>query len=354
MPSEDTPTSSPNNMANDRLRKANEQLTLKALQSHEQAEETEKRYLGQNEANKVLMRQQHLLRSLASELILTEHRERKRLATELHDYLAQLLVLGRLKISDARSQVKASDPVLVKTIGDLDNIFIQSLGYTRTLMAELSPPVLYEFGLPSGLKWLGQHMQKYGLLVEVHLSQDHLPLPDDQNDLLYHSVRELLLNVIKHAKTSQASLSLSVEGNDQLRIVVRDHGSGFDAASLEAHIPSEHFGLFSIRERMDAMGGWLQTDSAPGRGTTITLGLPLKNTVKSESVHAVKLKRIPVVSLMTSQDEHEVSKSYSLNDNCYISKPVDLDQDMTGVRESDRGLLARDRGATEVRGMGIT
>ena len=110
MPSEDTSTSSPNNMATDRLRKANEQLTLKALQSHEQAEETKQRYLDQNEVNKVLVRQQQQLRTLASELILTEHRERKRLATELHDYLAQMLVLGRLKIEHCSLPVRGKRP----------------------------------------------------------------------------------------------------------------------------------------------------------------------------------------------------------------------------------------------------
>jgi signal transduction histidine kinase/CheY-like chemotaxis protein len=296
MPNEDQAACSSGvpNMADDRLRDANEHLMLKALQSDERAEESEQRYLDQTEVNKVLVRQQQQLRSLASELVLTEQRERKRLATELHDYLAQMLVLGRLKLSNVRSQLGGSDPVLVSAIGDIDKIFIQSLGYTRTLMAELSPPVLYDLGLPAGLKWLGEHMLKYGLRVEVHLSHDHVSLADDQVALLYYSVRELLLNVVKHANTSQARLSLSVEGGDQLRIVVRDHGSGFDAASLEANIASEHFGLFSIRERMDAMGGWLQTDSAPDRGTTITLGLSLRDTVKSEPIDTALTTRPPL------------------------------------------------------------
>src|SRR5438093_1239624 len=100
MSNEHNPASSSHlpDRADDRLRDANEHLMLKALQSHEQAEDTERRYLDQHEANKMLMQQQQQLRALASDLILTERRERKRLAKELHDYLAQLLVLGRLKI----------------------------------------------------------------------------------------------------------------------------------------------------------------------------------------------------------------------------------------------------------------
>jgi signal transduction histidine kinase len=258
----------------DRLLAANEQLILKAIQSLEQAEESERRYVDQHVANKAVVQKQRQLRFLASELILTEQKQRKHLATELHDYLAQMMVLGRLKVGQVRSKLTAIDPSLAYVIGEIDEIFTQSLNYTRTLMAELSPPVLQELGLPSALKWLAEHMLKFGLHVEVHLSHDHVALPEDQRVLLYQSVRELLINVAKHAKTSRACLSLSNEG-DHLRIVVRDDGSGFDAASVDARSEGVHFGLFSIRERMEAMSGWFQMDSTPGRGTTITLALPI-------------------------------------------------------------------------------
>ena len=341
MPSEDTPT--PFNIANDRLRDANEQLTLKALQSRERVEETEQRYLDQSEVNKVLVLQQQQLRTLASELILTEQRERKRLATELHDHLAQMLVLGRLKMSHVRSRLEASAPGLVGTIGDVDQIFIRSLVYTRTLIAELSPPVLYELGLPSGLKWLGEHMLKYGLLVEVHVSQDHIPLPDDQLALLYHSVRELLLNVVKHANISQASLALSVEAGNQLRIVVRDHGSGFDAASLEGNIVHEHFGLFSIRERMTAMGGWLQIHSAAAQGTTITLGLPLMDTVKSEPVSTAKITR-DCLHLASTPKASTVRRVLLVDDHAMVRQGLrtilDSYDDVTVIGEAGNGTEA--------------
>jgi signal transduction histidine kinase len=275
----------PRTETDDRLVAANEQLILKAIQSLEQAEESERRYRDQHATNRLLIEKQRQLRSLASELILTEQRQRKHLAAELHDYLAQMMVLGRLKIGQARTRLGNSDPVLVNVIREIDEIFSQSLTYTRTLMAELSPPVLQELGLPSALKWLAQHMLKFGLQIEVHISQDHVLLPEDQRVLLYQSVRELLINIAKHAKTSQASLSLSIEGN-HLRLMVHDDGSGFDAASMDAKSEGLHFGLFSIRERMEAMGGWFQVDSTPGRGTTITLALPLKHTIAPEPLQA--------------------------------------------------------------------
>jgi signal transduction histidine kinase len=285
-------------MPEDRLRDANEQLILKALQSQEQAEESEQRYLDQHDANELLVKKQELLRSLASQLVLTEQRERKRLAAELHDYLAQMLVLGRLRIGQAQSSLAGIDPWLGTFIDDIDDIFSKSLTYTRTLMAELNPPLLDELGLPAALQWLGGHMIKYGLHVEVKLSQFNVALPSEQCVLLYQSVRELLLNVVKHAKTQQASLSLSVEGGDNLRIVVQDAGSGFENAVQEPKSQGEHFGLFSTHERMQAMGGWLQVDSAPGRGTMVTLGLPLKQPMTAPPRVAATMPAGPHITPM--------------------------------------------------------
>ena len=255
---------------------ANAQLTLSARRSQEHADESERRYLGQHEANQLLLQKQRQLQSLASELILSEQRQRKHLATDLHDYLAQLMVLGGLKIAHVQSRLLAPDPFLINALGEIQDIFDRSLDYTRTLMAELSPPVLHELGLSAALQWLAESMVKHGLKVELCLSPGPLPLREDEHVLLYQSVRELLINCVKHAKTPRARLSLSIEGTNQLQIVVSDHGSGFEVESLAARPLAVHFGLFSIRERMKAMGGFFQLDSAPGCGTTITLTLPVR------------------------------------------------------------------------------
>jgi signal transduction histidine kinase/ActR/RegA family two-component response regulator len=284
--------------SDNRLLDANEQLTLRALRSQEQADESERRYLGQHEAIKLLMQKQQQLRSLASELILSEQRQRKHLATELHDYLAQLMVLGGLKVANVRSRLQSPDLLLISALGEIHDIFGRSLAYTRTLMAELSPPVLHELGLPAALQWLAEDMVKHGLTVELHLAAGPLPLRDDEHVLLYQSVRELLINSVKHAKTCRACLSLSVDGTNQLQIKVRDDGAGFAVESLAATPSGAHFGLFSIRERMEAMGGTFQLDSAPGRGTTITLTLPLRHAVEpAPTSPAMPIRdRIPIES----------------------------------------------------------
>ncbi len=266
--------------ADDHLREANEQLTLAALQSLEEAEELTRHSSNLNTVNELLLKKQEQLRSLASQLTLTEQRERKRLATELHDYLAQLIVLGRLKIGQARPQIEAGDAFLARLIGDLDDIFSQCLAYTRTLLAELSPSVLQDLGLPLALKWLAEQMAKHNLAVEVRLSQEHLPLPYDRAILVYQSVRELLLNVVKHSQTNRATVILSVEHSSMV-LMVQDHGRGFDPALLQTRTGGDHFGLFSIQERMEAMGGSLQVESAMGHGTRMTILLPLVPILES-------------------------------------------------------------------------
>lgn len=268
------------------LREANEQLTLAALRAQEEAEESTRRYSREAELNAELLKKQQQLRWLASELTLAEQRERKRLAAELHDYLAQMMVLGRLKIGQARQKLIGADPYLARLTGDIDEIFSKSLTYTRSIMAELSPPVLQELGLLPALRWLGEQMVKHGLSVDVQVSGDPIPLPDDQAMLLYQSVRELLFNVLKHAATDHAAVMLSLEDDEWVRVTVRDEGQGSSRPLFEEKTAGEHFGLFSIRERMEAMGGSMEADSVVGRGTTVMLRVPLAPAASCESLCA--------------------------------------------------------------------
>jgi signal transduction histidine kinase len=220
------------------------------------------------------------LRAMATELNLAEQQERKRLAADLHDHLQHLLVLGKIKIG----QVKRYGPTvsaLTQAMRQVDEVLSDALRYTRTLVAELSPPVLRDYGLAAALKWLGEYMQKLSLSVTVTVQeQPPLTLPEDQAVLLFQSVRELLINSSKYAGTGEATVSLEY-GDDQLRIHVRDEGAGFDvvAATAAAGTPtggsSSQFGLFSIRERMTALGGSFDMQSLPGRGALATLTLPL-------------------------------------------------------------------------------
>jgi PAS domain S-box-containing protein len=222
------------------------------------------------ERTEELTRSQQRLRALAAEVTLTEQKERRRIATELHDYLAQLLVVGRLKLSQGQKRLHAASRQ--DWLKELDGLLEQSLTYTRSLVAQLSPPVLHEFGLVVALRWLADQMRQHGLAVTVEAGREELDLPEDQAVLLYQSVRELLFNVVKHAGVDRATVSLHVSPEKELHIAVADRGRGGDfTESATAETMPPRFGLFSIRERMTVMGGTLVIDSSPEQGTCVTL-----------------------------------------------------------------------------------
>ena len=142
-------------------------------------------------------------------------------------------------------------------------------------MAELGPVVLNEHDLAAAVESVGKRMESYGLRVVV--CDDGLPKPlhRDVLGLLFQSVRELLFNVVKHAGTDSATVSLKRVGGE-VRVTVADSGGGFDASRQQAGpSPAGGFGLLSIRERLDLLGGRVEMDSSPGQGTRIELAAPL-------------------------------------------------------------------------------
>ncbi|CAE6727674.1 response regulator [Nitrospira defluvii] len=222
-----------------------------------------------------LQQSQDQLRALATELTLTEQRERKRLATELHDYLAQLLVVMRMKLR--QTLLLVSEDRIGLLLQEADQVLTQSLDYTRSLVAELTPPNLKEFGLLDALSWLANQMHRHGLTVTVQEDTGEPGLPEDQAVLLFQSVRELLFNVVKHAGANEARITIALTDDDRLEILVEDDGCGFvPSPPPDRGTASSQFGLFSIRERMAAMGGRLNIESAVGSGTRAILTTPYR------------------------------------------------------------------------------
>lgn len=224
-----------------------------------------------------LVESQRKLRKLAAELSLAEGRVRKTLSAELHDYLAQLLIVTRLKLGQAIHEAK-KDPKLQQLLEGAEGVLNEAIGYTRSLMAELNPLVL-GFGLPMGLKWLADKFQTHHLAVELDIPEAFdLTLSENQTGLLFQCTRELLMNVVKHAHTDRATISLTRDA-DSVSVHVSDKGKGFGPAAIPTTLTTDHsltqFGLFSIRERMEALGGHFEVRSGPNQGTRASLILPL-------------------------------------------------------------------------------
>lgn len=210
------------------------------------------------------------LRALAGELARTENRERRRLALLLHDHLQQLLIALRMKVALVRQQPRGdrAGKLLVQSLELLD----EAITASRSLSLELSPPMLYDSGLPAALDWLARQMEeKYGLHVEVQGAQG--PEDYDIRVFLFQCVRELLFNVVKHAKSPQAQVIMQRADEGRVSITVRDAGAGFDPSTIPRS--RESFGLLSIRERLDWLGGRFELRSRPGEGTEATLVAPI-------------------------------------------------------------------------------
>jgi PAS domain S-box-containing protein len=215
------------------------------------------------------------LRSLASELTLVEQRERVRLAGVLHDGLQQLLVAAKLRVN---LLMRTSDSTVREGCQEVGALLEDAIADARSLTMELSPPILRTGGLLAGLDWLARwSREKHHLTVHVQAPAAALPpVPEDLTVLLFQSVRELLLNTVKYAGVSEASVILASQDGG-LTLTVADTGVGFDPTTLRGEGGTTGgFGLAGIRHRLELLGGCMTISSAPGRGTQVTLAVLLR------------------------------------------------------------------------------
>jgi signal transduction histidine kinase len=214
---------------------------------------------------------QDSLRSLASELSLAEERVRRTTAVELHDSIAQSLAVARIKLGQLIQQ--DSNDTLIQ----LREILDEAIGHTRTMIADLSPPVLYELGLVQAIRWLADREQRRGdfscEVVEVGEAGDPC---EESKVATFQCFRELLVNVIKHAHAASVQVRLSWH-DGRLELSIEDDGIGFKEHEQITPTPAAgRFGLFSVRERIQSLGGTFDIQSSRGIGTRAWISVPLE------------------------------------------------------------------------------
>jgi len=226
------------------------------------------------QAEQKLLAYQNQLKSLASELTLTEERLRRNIATQLHDQISQSLVLSRFKLESLRDAVSQDAPRA--TLEEVRRVLSKTLEDSRHLTSELSYPILNVMGLEAAVgEWvLEEIQQKHGIVTAVDDDAQPKPLDEDVRAVLFRGVRELLMNVVKHARATRVKITMRREG-DRIVIRVKDNGIGLATNGRFWQEQSGGFGLLSVVEAMERLGGQLHIESQPGAGCLATLTAPL-------------------------------------------------------------------------------
>jgi len=228
-------------------------------------EELRREIAERKQAEEALQASQEKLSALTAELGLTEERERRRIARALHDEVVQKLALGKLKLDQA---LKKGLIPAESTIKDLQKILDDSMRDLRNLSTDLSPPLLYEIGLQAAVENLVERLAgEHGFRFAVS-GDEVMELREDLRVTLFQMAQELLVNMVKHAHASTATVQITKKAGS-VRLEVADDGAGFNLSDCR-----EGFGLAHIRQRVARLGGAINISTAAGMGTSVVIEIP--------------------------------------------------------------------------------
>jgi len=212
------------------------------------------------------------LRALTIRLQDVEEAERRRLAQELHDRVGQNFAALSINLNIIQRELSAESSGKVEArLEDSLKLLEETALHIRDVMAELRPPVLDDYGLLAALQWYGEQFTKRTGVSSVIQGAEATPrLPLRLEAALFRITQEALTNVARHARARQVTMTLE-ELAQEVRLTIADDGTGFDF-SFQSETRSA-WGLISMRERAEAVGGRFQVKSAPGEGTRIMVGV---------------------------------------------------------------------------------
>jgi signal transduction histidine kinase len=217
-------------------------------------------------------------RNDAAATALAIEQERRRLADELHDGVIQQLVLACILIDQARLEQSCDRLERARSLLD------DALEQLRSMMLARTPALVRRAGLCQAIERLAEYLgQRWGLTYRCRVRGDPVPLPEAISEALFQGTRELMTNVGRHARASRCDVSVEV-GDRYLEVAVSDDGIGIEPGRAAARVPGLDggFGLFSLRSRVEDLGGELHVGPGHGGGTRATLRLPLPGPVSAE------------------------------------------------------------------------
>ncbi len=249
----------------DRVRQRTAELTAVNLRLQQEIVE-------RKQTEEELQKYQQKLLHLSAELSLAEEKERRRIASELHDDIGQTLAMGQIKTESLMLSTQSGD--WRQSLAEIRDLIANSIQKVRFLTSQLSPPLLYEVGFSAALRWLADKFQmESGIKIEILGDTIRKELNEEIGVTLFQVVRELVVNIKKHAKAQNAQITVSnLEG--KIWISVKDDGKGFDVSRIGN---KDEFGLFNIRQKMKHLGGEIFIESAQGQGTFVSLVIPFRS-----------------------------------------------------------------------------
>ena len=230
----------------------------------------------QQKSEEALKTYQEQLKNMAAQLVTTESEKRMLVATELHDGVCQLLASAQMRLKvlqDKHESLKNSSDV-----ADLQSVIDNAYESARTVTYDLSPPILYELGIGEAIRnHLETESHKSEIKFNVIEKGEKVSLARPILSLLYRTFRELIINTKKHANATTVTVRLE-RRKTSISLAVRDDGRGFDSRKLAQGSTSKTsgFGLFSIREQLSAVEGQVEIQTAPGKGTSIKITVPIQ------------------------------------------------------------------------------
>mgnify|MGYP001942486537 CR=1 FL=1 len=224
-------------------------------------------------AKEKIHKYQTALQKLTTEITLIEEKQKKEIATNIHDHLSQSLVISKIKINELKK-----NPHLKEIDEDLQFIethISEALENSRKITYELSPPVLYQLGIIDAINWLLEDVETtHKIKCKINSNVTSIKIGDGKSILLYRSIQEVITNAIKYAKASLITLDFN-KNKLGFEILINDNGVGFDTSILNNHHHSgTGFGLFTVQERIRNIQGKFTITSKINTGTTVKITIP--------------------------------------------------------------------------------